>query len=575
MSRRQWPAVRELVVTSEVSRLVIATRRSRLALWQAEHIKRAAAQRCTRARGRAAADVHARRRAARPPPRQGRRQGPVREGAGERDGRRPRRPRGAFDEGRAGRAAAGLRARRDHRARGSARRLRFLERTRLSPTCPKAPSSAPRACAAPRRCVERHPGLEVRLLRGNVETRLAKLDRGEYDAIVLAGGGARRASGSTARIRGASRAPTRACRRRARARSASNAWRTRADVRALLAPLADAGDRGLRARRARGEPRARRQLHAAARRLCGCSRRRQAPAARPGRLRRRPARRARSSKRDGARSRSARRRGGRGPAPPGRGRDPCVADMSLRGTRHRRHAAARRSPQRLRAPDRGGAAAARSSFPRSRSRLPPPAALPRPHDFDLAIFVSPTAVREAHAAACAAWPAALRAVAIGARHAARARAARRRPASSRRPRAPTARRCSRCPSCSRCAGKRVAHLPRRRRAGRCSATRCAARGARGRIRRVLSPRAAANRSGAAARGVAARRGARGHGVVGARASTTSFDAARRRAAAPRRRSSCRTRASPSARAAPRRARSRASPGPADDEMLERLVAYFR
>jgi hydroxymethylbilane synthase len=33
---------------------------------------------------------------------------------------------------------------------------------------------------------ERYPGLEARLLRGNVETRLAKLDRGEYDAIVLA-----------------------------------------------------------------------------------------------------------------------------------------------------------------------------------------------------------------------------------------------------------------------------------------------------------------------------------------------------------------------------------------------------
>jgi len=33
---------------------------------------------------------------------------------------------------------------------------------------------------------ERHPALEIRLLRGNVETRVAKLDRGEYDAIVLA-----------------------------------------------------------------------------------------------------------------------------------------------------------------------------------------------------------------------------------------------------------------------------------------------------------------------------------------------------------------------------------------------------
>jgi hydroxymethylbilane synthase len=32
----------------------------------------------------------------------------------------------------------------------------------------------------------RHPSLRVALLRGNVETRLGKLDRGEYDAIVLA-----------------------------------------------------------------------------------------------------------------------------------------------------------------------------------------------------------------------------------------------------------------------------------------------------------------------------------------------------------------------------------------------------
>lgn len=34
-----------------------------------------------------------------------------------------------------------------------------------------------------------HPGLGIRLLRGNVETRLAKLDRGEYDAVVLAAAG--------------------------------------------------------------------------------------------------------------------------------------------------------------------------------------------------------------------------------------------------------------------------------------------------------------------------------------------------------------------------------------------------
>ena len=39
---------------------------------------------------------------------------------------------------------------------------------------------------------ERYPALEVRLLRGNVETRLAKLDRGEYDAAVLAVAGLKR-----------------------------------------------------------------------------------------------------------------------------------------------------------------------------------------------------------------------------------------------------------------------------------------------------------------------------------------------------------------------------------------------
>ncbi len=36
------------------------------------------------------------------------------------------------------------------------------------------------------------PGLELRALRGNVNTRLAKLDAGEYDAIILAAAGLRR-----------------------------------------------------------------------------------------------------------------------------------------------------------------------------------------------------------------------------------------------------------------------------------------------------------------------------------------------------------------------------------------------
>jgi hydroxymethylbilane synthase len=45
-----------------------------------------------------------------------------------------------------------------------------------------------------------NPALRVKLLRGNVETRLAKLDRGEYDAIVLAVAGLARL-GLEARIR--------------------------------------------------------------------------------------------------------------------------------------------------------------------------------------------------------------------------------------------------------------------------------------------------------------------------------------------------------------------------------------
>lgn len=38
----------------------------------------------------------------------------------------------------------------------------------------------------------RHPGLDVRPLRGNLDTRLGKLDRGDYDAIVLAAAGLKR-----------------------------------------------------------------------------------------------------------------------------------------------------------------------------------------------------------------------------------------------------------------------------------------------------------------------------------------------------------------------------------------------
>jgi hydroxymethylbilane synthase len=54
-----------------------------------------------------------------------------------------------------------------------------------------------------RECQLRHafPRLQFRALRGNVNTRLAKLDAGEYDAIILAAAGLKRL-GFDARIRG-------------------------------------------------------------------------------------------------------------------------------------------------------------------------------------------------------------------------------------------------------------------------------------------------------------------------------------------------------------------------------------
>ncbi len=68
------------------------------------------------------------------------------------------------------------------------------------------------------------PDLELLDLRGNVNTRLAKLDAGEYDAIILAVRGPRSARASA---RGFARASPRphGCRRLRRVRSQSNAAR--------------------------------------------------------------------------------------------------------------------------------------------------------------------------------------------------------------------------------------------------------------------------------------------------------------------------------------------------------------
>lgn len=86
---------------------------------------------------------------------------------------------------------------------------------------------------------ERHPNLQVRLLRGNVDTRLAKLDRGEYDAIVLAAAGLVRL-GLEARIR-ARLEPDEMLPAPGQGALGIECLAGQEDVAALLAPLADAG----------------------------------------------------------------------------------------------------------------------------------------------------------------------------------------------------------------------------------------------------------------------------------------------------------------------------------------------
>ena len=85
--------------------------------------------------------------------------------------------------------------------------------------------------------VERFPHLEIRLLRGNVDTRLAKLERGEYDAIVLAAAGLKRLGleqKATERLEPEEMLPA-----PGQGALGIECLAARADVRALLAPLAD------------------------------------------------------------------------------------------------------------------------------------------------------------------------------------------------------------------------------------------------------------------------------------------------------------------------------------------------
>jgi hydroxymethylbilane synthase len=81
----------------------------------------------------------------------------------------------------------------------------------------------------------RHPGLAALTLRGNVETRIAKLDRGEYDAILLAAAGLKRL-GLAERIRSLLTAEE-SLPAPGQAALGIECLADRADVRALVGPL--------------------------------------------------------------------------------------------------------------------------------------------------------------------------------------------------------------------------------------------------------------------------------------------------------------------------------------------------
>ena len=85
--------------------------------------------------------------------------------------------------------------------------------------------------------LERYPALTVRPLRGNLDTRLAKLDRGEYAAIVLAAAGLARL-GLSARVRSVLTVDE-SLPAAGQAALGIECLSARAEVMALVAPLAD------------------------------------------------------------------------------------------------------------------------------------------------------------------------------------------------------------------------------------------------------------------------------------------------------------------------------------------------
>ena len=168
-----------------MKRLIIATRRSRLALWQAEHVKRLLEERHA---GLAVALL--------PMTTRGDELIDKRLDQAGGKGLFVKELENAMAEGRADLAVhsmkdvpaelppgfilAAITAREDPRDAFISNRFSSLK------SMPDGSSVGTSSLRRAAQIAERHPQLESRLLRGNVETRLAKLDRGEYDAVVLA-----------------------------------------------------------------------------------------------------------------------------------------------------------------------------------------------------------------------------------------------------------------------------------------------------------------------------------------------------------------------------------------------------
>jgi hypothetical protein len=173
-------------------------------------------------------------------------------------------------------------------------------RTPSSPTassgwtsCRRGPGWAPPACAASASSPPAGPDLHIEPLRGNVNSRLAKLDAGDYDAILLACGGADPARASPSASAPAS-APRTACPPSARGPSGSSAGATTRAPRPSSPPCttgdgpAGAGRAGPERPAPRGLPGAHRRPRDPGGRTAAPARTGGHPGREPGPARRRP-----------------------------------------------------------------------------------------------------------------------------------------------------------------------------------------------------------------------------------------------------------------------------------------------